>query len=374
VRLNWKSVGALIAAIATVAAVAAAMSCIPDLPPDRPLPAAAAGCGNGYIDLALGEQCDPGDAGSSGCTSSCRVLCPRGFVWPNNNHCYQLAATTARSLLSTQGANLRCADLGGHVVTFASEDEFEKVANFFQAVDAGVFWVGLQPGANPYVSLVAYEPGWAPLCSGCFAHTADPNQGLPRSDAGQGCVVAATALEVPSWTTYPCNGAPPAHVICEREPSGVQSVECDAGICIDLVVTHGTKRYAYQAARATADAAWTKCQELHGSLVVLQSRDEREQLWHELGKLQPPPSGIWIGLLLVDGGASDGGGVWVWDKGVSANAPDAYAPPWGNSQPVSRSATPRAYLSNAPGTLDDTLAHNDDRAVTTLPYVCELPP
>jgi hypothetical protein len=369
-RLNWKAVAGLLAANAAIA-------CIPDLPPDRPPPPTAPGCGDGYIDLARGEQCDPGDATTSSCSPSCRVLCP-GLVWPNNNHCYVLAATSERSL-TPAGANLRCADLGGHVVTFASEDEFKEVADHFQAVDAGVFWVGLQPSANAYGSLGAYEPGWGPRCSGCYAHTADASQGLPRSDASapmtsQGCVAASTAIQVPSWTTYPCNGAPPTRVICEREPSGVQSTECDAGLCIDLVATRGVKRYVYEVAPAVAEDAETACRKLGGSLVVLQSRDEREQLWYELGKLQPPPFRIWIGLLLVDGGSSDGGVGWVWDNGAPANAPDAYPSPWGNAQPVADGATPRAYLSRDPVTLEDTLAHNDDRTVTSLPYVCELPP
>jgi hypothetical protein len=381
VRLNWKAVGALIAASAAVAVVAAGISCISDLPPDRPPPAAVPGCGDGYIDLAQGEQCDPGDAGSSGCTSTCRVLCPRGLVWPNNNHCYQLAATSQRSL-TPEGASLLCTDLGGHVVTFASEDEFQRVANHFQAVDAGLFWVGLQISGNAYLSLGAYEPGWGTKCSGCYAYTVDASQGLPRSDAsapttGQGCVAASTAIQVTSWMTYPCN-APPTHVICEREPSGVQSKECDAGVCIDLVATHGAKRYAYQAAPVKADVAETMCHGLDGGLVVLQSRDEREQLWHELSKLQPPPLRVWIGLHLVDGGATDGGAAWVWDNGVVANDADAYPSPWGNAQPVADGPTPRAYLSSAAPftspTFDDTLAHNDDRTVTTLPYVCELPP
>jgi len=174
--------------------------------------------------------------------------------------------------------------------------------------------------------------------------------------------------------TYPCNGTPLTHVICEREPPGVQSTACEAGVCIDLVATHGTKRYAYQAAPATAADAESTCELLGGSLVVLQSRDEREQLWHELSELQSSPARFWIGLLSVDGGASDGGAAWFWDDRTPADAPDAYPPPWGFQQPVSKGATTRAYLTRLPLSQEDTLGHNDDRTVTTLPYVCELRP
>jgi hypothetical protein len=146
-----------------------------------------------------------------------------------------------------------------------------------------------------------------------------------------------------------------------------------------LVVTWGRKSYVFQPNPQTADAAEGACERLGGTLVVLQSRDEREQLWHELSQLSlitQVPSQFWVGLSMratEDGGAE----AWVWDDKTLADAPDAYPPPWAVDQPREAGAGPRAYLAAMMGlnTVDGTLAQTDPRTdpQTTLPYVCQIP-
>jgi len=369
-------VGVGAAAAAALLAGGAVAACIANLPPNGTSAIATAvsaesSCDDGYIDLSIGEQCDPGpsagDAGLAGCSLECRVQCPQGFVWSGNNHCYLPAAGTASTL--DMEAIDRCAEMGAHVVTFASEAELEAVS---QSFDAGAFWVGLEPSTPPYDSVIAYEPGWSTTCSGCFAHTADPSQALSRFDGDDGgaaadCVQGVTGSDAGPWLKYPCAGGVPLHVICEREPVGVQSQQCEAGVCIGLVSTFGTKRYVYEDQPASPDAAAQACQALGGRLVTFDSRDEREQLWFELSKLteSPSPTAIWIGLSLAADGA------WVWDDGEPL---DARPSPWGDREPHASSATsvPRAYMEHfATPPLDDTLARNEG-PVTTLPFVCEI--
>jgi hypothetical protein len=165
-------------------------------------------------------------------------------------------------------------------------------------------------------------------------------------------------------------------VICEREPVGAQFTPCEAGICVDLVATYGAKRYVIVTRAATADVAAQSCTSFGGRLVVLQSRDEREQLWLQLSRSSPELSRIWIGLSQKDGGsADDAGDSWVWEDGTEADSPDGYPSPWGDHLPVTVGTTSRAYMRAYMGEIDDTLARNDEEAqiVQTLPFVCELP-
>jgi hypothetical protein len=365
--------------LAGAAGLVAAVSCIPDLPstgaPDgAPADQATvdqggpeAGqprCGDGIVQLDAGEQCDP--PGSAGCGASCLMQCDGGFVWKSNNHCYeeQLAAD------SLTNATTRCG-VGPHVVTFASDDELAAVTG---AIDAGAFWVGLLPadpqlGQPGYSSLASYEPGWSPTCSGCFAHT--PIEPLP---ADGGCVRGFGDL-ARSWEQIPCIDGGLRRVICEREPVGRQSTPCEAGVCIELVWTVGMKRYVYVHDVAKADDAENDCRSMGGTLVVLQSRDEREQLWRELSRLPPgnggTPAFIWIGLSLADGGSPDAG-PWVWDDDAAA---DAYPSPWGDGQPSG--VFGRAYLTQniQLPPIDDSLGRNALRdPATKFQYVCQLPP
>jgi hypothetical protein len=366
-------------AIWAIASVGPLAACIANLPPNgtsatNSAVSAESSCNDGYIDLAAGEECDPGpaagDAGLAGCSRDCKMQCPGGFVWSGNNHCYALVAPAASTL--DMGATDQCATMGGHVVTFASDAEFAAVAG---NVVAGSFWVGLEPSTPPYASVVAYEPGWSPTCSGCYAFTPDPTGALATFDgdaeagAAPECVVGATGADAGPWLAYPCSGGAALNVLCEREPVGVQSEQCDAGVCIDLVATAGSKRYVYEDQPATPDDAAQACVVMGGRLVMPDTRDEREQLWHELSKLteSPSPSSIWIGLAQPP----DAGDSWVWDDGQPLGARPS---PWGDEEPLAISATtsPRAYLEHfATPPLDDTLARNDG-PITTLPFVCEM--
>jgi len=356
---------------AIAAAVAVAVGCIPDLPADTADAQAAAEsgpprCGDGITQLGLGEQCDPGvlapEAAVGSCSKDCKMTCATGFVWSGNNHCYALDSRQAASL--DQEAVNDC-NGNGHVVTFASEEEVAAVTTSLGAPDA--FWMGLDPvvgRTNAYTALALYEPGWSPTCHGCFAQAA-PTSPLPGSPAG--CVEAFSDPDA-SWQQYPCSDAGKIHVVCEREPSaGPQSQRCDAGTCIDLVWTFPRKHYVYVASpKLGGDDAQSYCAALGGTLVILQSRDEREQLWRELSRMAGVgvPPDIWIGLSLVDGG-------WTWgdDAGL-----DAYPSPFGDGQP--KGIGSRAYLVQTlgpPQPLDTTLGHNDVASTTALAFVCELP-
>ena len=169
-----------------------------------------------------------------------------------------------------------------------------------------------------------------------------------------------------SWQQYACSDAGKLRVVCEREPTGAQSERCDGGVCIDLVWTHAQKRYVYVPTAKGADEAEKICGDSGGTLVVLQSRDEREQLWHELTRMtgNKVPGSFWIGL-------SQRGGAWVWDDDAGV---DAYPSPWGEKQPAGNGT--HAYLIQTltpPAPVDSTLAKADVSVTNTLPFVCQVP-
>ena len=370
-------------------AVLAVFACIPDLPPvgstpseasvDAPIvqesapPPASPKCGDGIIQLDRGEECDPGgnvpadaadDVTSAGCNRKCEFVCP-GFLWSQNNHCYTLDVRQAAAL--DEQASVYCQDIGvnAHVVTLASEDELTAVVG---ALNPGDFWVGFEPalsGSNAYTSLALFEPGWSPTCPGCFAHTDNPTSPLPGAAAGTGCVEALP--DAAAWQQYPCSAAPKIGVVCEREPTGLLTQRCDAGVCIDLPSTHPQKRYVYVATKLGGDGAEAACETLGGTLVVLESRDEREQLWYALERMGGTPGEFWIGM------AQQQNGVWAWADDAGA---DAYPSPWGNKQPDGNGS--RAYLLQQtavdPTPLDTTLAHNAlDVVSAKLTFVCQVP-
>jgi hypothetical protein len=382
--------------LGVVVAVGAAPACIPDLPAD--LADGAAGeapssapsgstsasggpvCGNGIIELDAGEQCDPTvpldpDASFLGCRGDCTMVCD-GLRWARNNHCYQLIPQSANALDNgTSGAEGLCELLGGHAVTFASEEEFQAVADYYleAGADAGPFWLGLQEANSHWSAIFVNEPGWASNCHGCYAHVAPDASAIPLADSRDNmsfCAQAVAADGGSPWTAIRCMGiSPKIRVVCEREPRGNLARDCDDGICIDLVWTYGQKRYVYRPNAPDEHAAVQACQGMGGRLVVLQSRDEREQLWRELLKLVSSPQYIWIGLSLLPGGDA-GPASWVWDDGANA---DAYPPPWGGSEPHTSGTgiTTRAYLAHVSANFDDTLAHNGP-PLASPSFVCEL--
>ena len=168
-------------------------------------------------------------------------------------------------------------------------------------------------------------------------------------------------------------------VVCEVEPVGLHSTTCEAGICIDLAKTHGSKAYIYEATPASADAASSVCEALGGTLVVLQSADEREQLWKELSRLTVVPTAVWIGLSQTSPGSSHVPATWQWDDHTPSDGPNAvYPSEWATGQPVAaaQEGLKRAFLyqSQAASLVDDTLASNQTSLTPdgNLPYVCEL--
>ena len=408
--LSWNAAPVLVAACVVVGgATAASGACIPDLPANTQEPTAF--CGDGIIELDAGETCDPsqpgaGDASISNC-ANCKMQCPGGLLW-ENHHCYQL--TRNSTLFPELGLALRQLCQSGHLVTFASEEEYQAVAGYF---DASSFWVGLEtapmspgtgalppvtlvPPSSPsprYSSVAPYEPGWQTMCPGCYAHTSDPSSPLPTTPdaspdgASEDCVVALSGDQDAAWHQYPCSTLLqplqsfariiPPRVICEVEPVGVQSAHCEAGVCIDLVKTYGKKRYIYGPKSVSASDANKACNSLGARLVVLESHEEREQLWRELFRIPGTPSGawgVWIGLSQVPQGLSGNGfrpPTWQWDDGTPDDG--TYPSPWGTNQPQSFGGTTRAFLwHSTPQGPDDTLAHNDQPGNTQLPYVCEI--
>jgi len=378
--------GVVVLAVAAAAGAAAAWSCIPDLPSSAgssdaasdagigdqaSVDAAPPRCGDGIIQLEAGEQCDPGSGSTAatGCGADCRMQCEGGVVWPRNNHCY-LDDDYADSI---QGAIDKCNKIGGHVITLASEEELQAAVT---AIDGGQYWVGLNAaGVQPgYDSLVNTEPGWSSICSGCYAHVPEGGTALP--DTG-GCVRGYVDPNR-SWELVSCfadGGA--RHVICEREPHGSLGVACEAGVCIDLVWTWGSKRYVYVRDAALADDAEQACRAMGGTLVVLQSRDERDQLWKELFHLPTgggaTPAVIWIGLSASEDAGSDAS-AWTWDDDAGEGA---YPPEWAQREPLG--PFPRAYMyqtnTDPVLQLDVTLARNDPKSMTSkFSYVCQLPP
>ena len=393
--MDRNAAAALVAAwLAAGGSGAIVAACIPDLAPvqaEAGAPVAVNSCGDGVIDLEAGEQCDPGpgagDAGVGGCSATCQMQCPSGMPpWSSNNHCYQIAGSAGASQF--RGASTACTG-GSHVVTFASELEFLHVLSLGGG-GGGAFWVGLDKataGSNPYLpppSLV--EPGWWWTCPGCFAHGAPSDADLTElpDAAVEGGVydcVAALADSVQSWQRYPCRGLTQQTlgVVCELEPVGKQSKPCEAGICIDLVKTYGTKSYLYQANLALPADASRVCVALGGQLVVLQSGDEREQLWRELSRLTAPPSAVWIGLSQTTPASNRvPEGVWAWDDHTPAQGTGAYPAEWAATRlRYPQASTTRAFLyhdEHAPA-FDDTLAQNNPSLTSSgmLPFVCEIP-
>jgi Lectin C-type domain len=359
--------------------------CIPDLPPDQ---VTGAVCGDGVIDLDAGEQCDPGpgaaadDSGVAvaGC-KACRIECP-GFVW-DNHHCYHVEQNAWTLQSGNVSASGLCQGATSHVVTFASNDERNAVTTYLASVsESSPFWVGLNPDpGNPSSNSPSYstvlglfEPGWAAQCPGCYAGW-DAGSALPLfpgvPDGGAGCVIASPDPSQP-WEQYPCSVSVPLRrslvdpqTVCEREPVGKRSSPCQAGICIDLPRTHGAKSYVYLESPVSADDANSACLAISGRLVVLQSPEEREQLWRELSQLTVPPYAIWIGLSLV-GNCRAPRPRWSWDDGTPD---DQYPSEWGERQPA-RCLSSRAFLLHQSGA-DDTLAHSDQQS-PSFPAVCEI--
>jgi hypothetical protein len=377
--------------LGTIATCAIGAACIPDLltdpPPDSgPAPQIGAYCGDGIItlgqydggfaDLAAGEQCDPSEAGTLGCTRNCQIDCDGGLLDPNTNHCYFPVQSATSLGEGESSADALCQKQNAHAVTFVDDNERDLVISHFnKKLDAGLFWINLTAlnvegqGAyvpNPRQSEILYEPGWSPTCPGCYAPS-NVNGSIPKivTDAGGNCVVDVGARL--GWSAFPCTQIPtPIPVLCEREPPGELWAPCNGGYCASVPQTAGKKRYFYSLTTADSDHATSACRDqFKGSLVIFDSPEERETLLRELlrefdvQQVESPPPDAWIGLSYPDGGSS-----FTWDNGSPI-----MESPWGDNQPADAAPPLRAYVLLASGTYDVQLAHDDTQ--TARNFICQ---
>ena len=128
-------------------------------------------------------------------------------------------------------------------------------------------------------------------CPGCFGVGADAGT-FPLADVDASDTTIDTSCVASrggTWFRVPCSGAITRPTICEREPAGVRGQACgNDGICFTVAQTSGEKTYLVAVSPADPETADTTCRFLDGgSLVVFDSREEREQLAHEIVAAQP---------------------------------------------------------------------------------------
>jgi hypothetical protein len=350
-RFVRRTTALFFAAIAGVA-TGCVWACLPNLEitqPSQPAPY----CGDGVIDPDAGEECDPGPDASSVLLQACprcTVPCDGGtfpFKDPASNHCYFGLNNT--SDIDEAGAS--CEANGGHVVRFVSQDEVLLVAS---GSPYSVLWVGLREvkTSGSYVpSEPTSEPGWSPVCGGCFAQVEDG--GIPRgataNEIGE-CIIAGQDASA-AWTQSICAKASnfARQTLCEREPVGTRTTPCPYGACFTVAATTASKHYVLIGSRQTAGSAFSMCQTLGGQVAVFQSREEREQVGYEIARQTAIDGGAndyWIGL-------GTDGGVWVWDGPNGGLEPL----PWAENQPSASDAGLRAYAIVQPGIVSSELAY-----------------
>lgn len=365
-----------------IAGVAAAGACLPDL---AAIPGGGAsleggaapfrGCGDGIIATLddggdAGESCDPGepDADVPGCRT-CTIVC-EGALDPRSGHCYFAAGEDA----TYTGARTRCRSARAHVVTLASDEEVAVVRTVATDDDAG-YWLGLSrdPTLVAYTADRPEEPGFpsapatagasVPSCEGCFGIGADAGV-FPIADvdaADTPCIASRGG----TWFQVACSGAS-RPTICEREPVGTRAQDCIGGFCFTLPRTAGDKTYLVAVSATDPETAAQSCAGLDGgSLVVLGTREEREQLAHEIAARYPDlvDQQLWIGLV-------EDGGAWTWEDGVAAAQGASRPLPWGNAQPDGGPGA-RAYMRLVSTAYDTQLAYADDGARTPRLYICQ---
>ncbi len=365
-----------------------AIACLPDLVGPT---TSSNKCGDGIVDLAQGEACDPGDSAAIGCTSKCQIECDGGAIDPTTDHCYFWAPPVQ---LKDNGVS-ECKDNSAHVVHFASLQELQLVISKCKTLpgvpDSGATWLALEKGGMPaeggvqtYTPATGYEldlPGWSAACPGCFASIDGGDADIPIATGNGGSCVfwrRATAL---SWFQSDCDLlTTELPILCEREPAGRFSQPCadlpeagaDAsGTCIAIRYSppppKPKKRYVLQANAASWAEAAGACAGLGtgAQLAIFQAPEEREEVANEVERYLAGGAGdVWLGLLF-----NDEGGAWTWIDGTAA--PAAYPTPWGDGEPDGGSGS-RGALRMSPGVYDTKLVHAVDGA-TPLPYLCEVP-
>jgi hypothetical protein len=356
-------------------ALAVAVSCLPDLEV-APLPGA---CGNGAVALDDGAACDPGD-GSLGCSATCQIVCDGGVVDDATNHCY----FWTQPVISLDMAIQNGCGVSAHPVSFVDLAELTFVVSNAKGIlnaSSGGSWLALEKGQVNDAGYTTYYapnlqvPGWAASCVGCFAYT-DASD-IPLNINVQQCVDWKHLL-TSQWYQAACTlGITDAgvqntsNVLCEREPPGSFSAPCtddaSAGnICIEVPVTHTTKRYELAGVPADFSLAQSGCVALKGSLVHFESAAEREEVVTEVERSMA--TDFWIGLAF-DADA----GTWTWVDGTAA--PYVFPTPWGDLEPSMNAPGVAAAIHIEPlsSALSYTtrLARAEDSS-TLLPYVCEF--
>lgn len=358
------------------AALLVGAACLPDLDafPDAPEtsilePSPSPYCGDGVIETledggVTGETCDPGDAATStaGC-ENCQITCA-GTLDRASGHCYFLADPSAKY----QEALEYCRHAGAHVVTIGNPDE----ARFVDTLDAGEYWIGLaeRPDLdnNYWTPNGVGEPGWpssGTTCSGCFARAGDA--GLFAAEPGAPDAGPTTCLvaQGSSWLTAPCAGPVKRSTLCEREPLGSRIEVCGGLLCTTLLLPDaGAKRYVIWPSAVTADEAFKTCKNSYdgGSLVMFDSREEREYLMREIAqRLGTDDVQIWIGLAQSANG-------WAWDDDAGGRPS-----PWGDGEPSGQGA--RAFVVLNENQYDTQLAQTDPSAPQDAKrfFVCQRP-
>lgn len=345
-------------------AAAAGLSCLPDV--DLVTPPAAEACGDGVVELSLGEECDPGEAGAPGCSAGCRVACDGGVVDPFTQHCY-FASTPTNAFLTARQA---CRSAGAHLVRFGSKTEVLFVA---ATMDGGAAWLDLEreaADAGPPVFRTEdnAEPGWrggllpAFACTGCYASVVGAAAQFPAVDGGDGPAVVFAPAVQSTWFAAPYDlGALALPVVCEREPAGRAARLCDAGRCFELAPTWTAKTYVLSTVPASYSGAQAACAGLGGTLAVLGSPEERGEL---VRAIRDVAKDVWIGLSAA---APD---AWTWADGRPA-ASKAYADPWAGGEPA-KGATGAAHLVVDDAAYDTGLARVGAPADARA-FVCEAP-
>jgi hypothetical protein len=331
-------------------ALGVALSCLPDV--EIPTVTAPKACGDGVVEIALDEQCDPGDggAGAVGCTSDCRIDCDGGVADPWRHHCYYSIPPKS----SLQSAQQSCGADNGHLVTFGSINELGFVTS--SVLDAAAAWIDLQRNgdAGEY-STSNGETGFSSKCPGCWAQQ---NNGMfVAGDAGGGPCLAFTRDLQGAWFTIPCSlGIFSLPVICEREAPGRAAGPCEAGTCMEVAATANTSAYVV-GGKKTFDDASAACKAMGGGLLVLESPEEREDVARAL-------AAAGIGDVWVDLSATQPGS-WTW----GVNVPLASLPnPWAEGEPAA--STGHGFLSM--DTRYDTRLVHVDTMGNMHAFVCEI--
>ncbi len=353
---------------------AGATSCLPDLTV-VPIPP---GCGNGVADLDDGEACDPGDAGALGCSASCAIVCEAGVVDDATSHCYFWTPP----VLSLDDAIQVCGAHGAHPVHFVDMAELSFVAantsqKTLENAAPGASWLALEKGVPNDAGLVTYNlapivtqlPGWASSCTGCFAYTDAADIPLSTNLIAAPCVNWRHALNL-TWTQAACTlgvtdaGQVTNPVLCEREPPGSFSAPCNTdagGTCIEVPLTHATKRYELASVPANFTNAESACAARGGMLVKFDSSAEREEVVAEV--LRATSADFWIGLYFDSTAIA-----WMWvDKTPAPLAPPT---PWADLEPAI-SVGAAAAIHSELNSYSTRLARAEDQA-SVLPYVCQF--